>query len=110
MAGGKSWFDYATNDGTAFAIFMDTTNGQAVANGAAAVGTRTLPRGVKPRVAVYKAPGPYVKRIPVQSQAGLSGVPTTLTMEVPGGSAVFKLANVEGEKEKRSQDNTGLLL
>jgi hypothetical protein len=89
---------------------MDTTNGQAVANGAAPVGSRTIPRGIKPRYAVYKAPGPYVKNIPIQSAAGVAGLPGTLTMEVPGGTAVFKLSRTKGEEEKLSQDNTGLLL
>jgi len=110
MAGGKSWFIYTLDDGTPFAINMDTTNGQAVGNGAAATNTRTLPRGVKPRRARYKAVTGEVRLIPVQAAAGLAGLPATITLPIEGSTALFSLVGTKGEVEKKSQPNTGLLL
>jgi hypothetical protein len=110
MAGGKSWFIYALDDGTPFAINMDTSNGQAVGNGAAAANTRTLPRGVKPRRARYKAATGEVRLIPVQSQGGLPGLPATISLPIEGSSAIFSLVGIKGEEEKKSQPNSGLLV
>jgi hypothetical protein len=111
MAGSKDWRLYVTNDGATFAINMDTSNAIALGLAEAPVGTRTLPRGITTRLAVFRSQdGVYTRRIPVGTLAVANGLSPTFNLDTSAGSKIFNLVTVIGEKEKRSQPNTGQLV
>ncbi len=118
MAGSIKWFEYTTDDGDAFAIKMDESNGEAVGNAdytALSTAVFALPRNVKARMARYvSADTLYTRLIPVTDAAASAGtLPATITAEVSGSATpvTLTLATFIGERFTalpRAED-TGLL-
>lgn len=103
MAGSLKWFEYTTDGGDDFAVFMDESNGEAVGNTdytAASDAQFKLPSNVKARFARYtSADGNYQRVIPISTAAIAAALPATIELEVAGQTALvtMSLSIVKGE-------------
>lgn len=103
MAGSLKWFEYITDGGEAFALFMDESNGEAIGNvdyTAASSAQFKLPSNVTARFARYtSADGNYQRVIPISSTAIAAALPATIDLEVAGqaGLVTMSLSIVKGE-------------
>lgn len=87
MAGSLKWFEYTTNSGDTFGIYMDESNGEVVGNPDFAplvsdAVIYALPRNVKPRTALYRSiDGKTSRRIPVSDPAAsIATLPASFTV------------------------------
>jgi hypothetical protein len=117
MAGSLKWFEYTTDAGDSFAIFMDESNGEAVGNQDYTSGstvTYTLPRNIKMRCALYRsANSAYSRKIPIGAVGQtINDLPSTITAEVSGSATgvVLSLRSLTGERVIviPSAEDTGL--
>lgn len=104
MAGSKKWFEYVTSTGDTFAILMDESNGEAVANVdyiETSTAVYALPRNVQPRRATYRSLDGKLSRTIVVGNAAATAA--TLPQSIPiddgnGGSATGFLTFFKGEE------------
>lgn len=87
MAGSLKWFQYTTDNGDDFGIYMDESNGEVVGNADFAplvsdAVIYALPRNVKPRTALYRSiDGKVSRRIPVTDpEASIATLPQSFTV------------------------------
>lgn len=98
MAGSLKFFKYTTSGGTEYAIKMDESNGEAIANTDLAAGDAALPglpRNITPRYVLYRsADGLTTRKIPVTGNTiDLTDLPATFTVANPviAGAAITVL-------------------
>lgn len=117
MAGSLKWFQYTTDTGVDFGVFMDESNGEAVGNTdwtASSAGLFKLPKNVKPRYARYvSADGTRAANIIVtDNTASVTTLPSTIDFDVAGRAAPVQLTLSEfvGERIRLipRADDTGL--
>ena len=116
MAGSIKWFEYTDDEGQAWAIQMDESNGEAVGNTdytAASTATMELPRNCKSRYARYvDATGRLARNIIVTAAgANATTVPATITvLDALGASVTLFLKTFVGERMTRIpfEADTGL--
>lgn len=106
MAGSLKWFDYDTDNGANFAIFMDESNGEAMPNRnytADSVASFKLPGNVEARYARYSSPdNRYAREVVCSTPAILLAAPGTLTVrDGNGGTVVLQLRARIGEIIRR---------
>ncbi len=110
MAGSLKWFQYTTDSGDDFGIYMDESNGEAVGNAdfAPLVSDSViyaLPRNVQPRTALYRSiDGKVSRRIAVTDPAAtVASLPAALTVAAIDGNPAYQLnlTLFRGEEVKR---------
>lgn len=110
MAGSLKWFQYTTDNGDDFGIYMDESNGEVVGNAdfAPLVSDSViyaLPRNVKPRTALYRSiDGKVSRRIPVTDPAAsIATLAPSFTVAAIDGNASqqLNLTLFRGEEVKR---------
>jgi hypothetical protein len=111
MSGSKSWFTYNADDGGIFAIQMDTGNAGLAGNVPAPLRTRTIPRGITPRFINYSSlDRKVVRKVYFGTAALLAAAASTVIGDFGRGSETLNAGIANGEKEKFSGPNTGLLV
>jgi hypothetical protein len=116
MSGSIRWFVYRDDADNAWALRADESNTLHANTGAVVdpptAGFDTLPRGLKPRKAVYVSPDKRVKReCYVLTTAQVAAIPVTMPVTIPDNGA-FTLNLVQVKGEERSFINpadTGLI-
>lgn len=112
MAGGNSWFQYKSDAGPLFAVNMDTTNAEAVANAVlTSVNTPVLSKSaIRPRYANYSSTnGLYKRRIVICDPAAIATLPAVISILIEGQTPDLVLGSVIGERRRIARVlNTGL--
>lgn len=112
MAGGNSWFQYKTDGNAIFAINMDTSNGESVAN--AKLTSALIPvlsrSAIRPRYANYaSADGRYKRRIVICDPVDVATIPVAIFALVEGQTPDLILGSIIGERRRIAKvGNTGL--
>jgi hypothetical protein len=109
MAGSLSWHVYKTDDGATWALKQDTSNAGTAGAAQSPINTRTLPRGVKPRYALYKSQdGLISKKLYVPTNVSpAASTPSFVTTDGSGANVTLSFAGYFPEKERLSGFNTG---
>lgn len=117
MAGSLKWFQYTTDTGVDFGVFMDESNGEAVGNTDwtdSSAGLFKLPKNVTPRYARYVSEdGRRAANIIItDNDADVTTVPATIDFDVAGSATPVELTLTEfvGERIRLipRADDTGL--
>lgn len=110
MAGSLKWFQYTTNSGDNFGLYMDESNGEVVGNADFAplvsdAVIYALPRNVQPRTALYRSTdGRVSRRIAVTDPAAtIATLPASFTVAAIDGNPAYQLnlQSFRGEEIKR---------
>jgi hypothetical protein len=103
MTGKRKWYRYTCDDGAVFAIDMDVSNSLIAGNVLALTGTRTLPRGIRPRFVTYsQSTGVLLRKIVLGRDVAASTLPLTFSEVVDGVLVVFRRRAITKEKEVKS--------
>jgi hypothetical protein len=110
MAGSLKWFEYTTDSGDSFGLYMDESNGEAVGNTDFAPLESddviyAIPRNVQPRSALYRSiDGKVSRRIAVTDPAAtIATLPNAITVAAIDGNPAYQLnlQSFRGEEIKR---------
>lgn len=105
MAGSLKWFEYTTDSGDVFGVFMDESNGEALGNPDwtdSSTGVYKLPSNVRPRRARYTSAGGQraANIIVCDPDENITTLPATIDFAIPGDATpvVLTLREITGER------------
>jgi len=109
MSGSIAWYDYIADDATKFSLKQDSSNALTAGAALSAVGTRTLPRGMRPRYAIYKSQdGLYTRKLYIPTNVDpVAATPSFVITTATGTSVTVNYDEFVAEKEKKSRFNSG---
>lgn len=111
--GSMAWFNYTSDDGTVYAVFMDKSNAVAAGFVANTTAIPKLPRGVEMRhLNLQSATSVRKKKLPVPTVANLlwTGATLSVTLATQDGDESFVTQSFIGERRTHLRNivDTGL--